>query len=459
MHRPDDLTRHRLLHYDALRHKEDLRMVRPVEPSKDLSRVAVVMGLRTPFAKMGTTLRSLSALDLATEVVRELILRADLDRREIDAVVFGQVVPSLSGPNVARELVLRLDLDPSVDAHSVSRACATSTQAVATASMMIQTGQAKVVIVGGTDSASDVPIAVSRPLADALVQASSAKKPVDKLRAFTHLAPKDLLPTPPALRELSTGLTMGESAEKMAKENGISRAAQDAFAHRSHTRAAAAWQKGLFDNEVMHLRVPPTYKAVVQDNLVRMESTLEGYQKLRPAFDKKWGTITAGNSSPLTDGAAALILMRADVARTLGYKSLGFVRSFAFAGLDAKAQMLMGPAYAVPRALAAAELRMHDMTIVDMHEAFSAQVLSNLQAFGSKKFAEEKLGLPEAIGEVEDDRLNVHGGSIAIGHPFAATGARQIHTVLAELGRRGGGVGLVTQCAAGGLGAAITLEV
>jgi acetyl-CoA acyltransferase len=433
-------------------------MVNPVEPKKDAPRVAIVAGLRTPFMKMGTELKSLSALQLGERVVRELLERIELDPKEIDAIVYGQVVPSLSGPNIAREIVLGLDLPRSIDAFSVSRACATSTQAVATATMMIQSGQAKTVIAGGADSASDVPITVSKALGEALIAANQAKAPLDKVKSFSSLHAKDLLPVPPALREQSTGLTMGESAEKMAKENHISREAQDAFAHRSHTRAAKAWQSGVFKDEVMTVRVPPDYRAVKEDNIVRKDSTPEAYANLKPAFDKQWGTITAGSSSPLTDGASAVIVMRADVAKALGYKVLGYVRSFAFAAIDPDEQLLMGPAYAAPRALDAAGLTLRDLTLVDLHEAFAAQVLSNLQAFASKAFA-EKIGRKEALGEVEDDRLNVHGGSIAIGHPFAATGTRQLVTVLRELGRRGGGTAMITQCAAGGLGAAMTVEV
>lgn len=434
-------------------------MVRAIEPRRDLSRVAVVAGLRTPFVKMGTAYKALSALELGRLAVRELIQRTELDAKEIDALIFGQVVPSLVGPNIAREIVLGLDLPRSIDAFSVSRACATSTQAVATAAMMIQTGQAKIAIAGGADSASDVPISVSKHLAEALIEANGAKAPLDKLKAFSHLDAKDLLPVPPALKEMSTGLSMGESAEKMAKENRISREAQDAFAHRSHSRAAKAWAEGLFKDEVMSVHVPPKYEAIAEDNLVRKESQLEAYAKLRPAFDRNYGTITAGNSSPLTDGAACVLLMRTDVARALGYKPLGLIRSFGFAALDPAEQMLMGPAYAVPRALDAGDLKMEELGLIDLHEAFAAQVLSNLQAFGSKKFANEKLGRKEAIGEVDDARLNVHGGSIALGHPFAATGARQLTTVLNELKRRGGGYGLIAQCAAGGLGAAMTVEV
>lgn len=430
----------------------------PIEPQQ-LPEVVVVDGVRTPFTKNGTAFKSMSALQLGQQVVRELLERTGLPKSEINAIVYGQVIPSLVGPNIAREIVLGIDLPPSVDAYSVSRACATSTQAVASAAMMIQTGQAKVIVAGGADSASDVPISVSKPLADALLEASQAKGGVDKLKAFSHLAPKDLLPQPPALRELSTQLTMGESAEKMAKENHISRKAQDELAHRSHARAAYAWKEGLFAEEVMTVRVPPTYEAVKQDNIVRFDTSLEKYAKLKPVFDKKHGTITAGNSSPLTDGASGVVLMRKDVAKALGYEPLGTIKSFAFAALNPSEQLLMGPAYATPRALDAAKLKLSDMTLIDLHEAFAAQMLSVMQAFGSKTWAEKKLGRSEAIGEIDEDKLNVHGGSIAIGHPFAATGTRQLTTVLRELKRRGGGFGLVSQCAAGGIGAAMIVEV
>jgi len=242
-------------------------MPRAVRSVESLDRVAIVGGLRTPFAKRGTAYRHVSARDLGVLAIRELLERTALDPKELDAVVYGQVIPDVAAPNIAREVVLGLDLPRAVDAFSVSRACATSTQAFATGAMMIQTGQADVVAVGGADSMSDVPITVSRPLADALIEASSAKRPFDKLKSFTHLSAKDLLPQPPEIAERSTGMTMGESAEKMAKENGISRKAQDEFAHRSHTHAATGYEKGVLDEEVFKVFVPPEYQAHARDNL------------------------------------------------------------------------------------------------------------------------------------------------------------------------------------------------
>jgi len=321
-------------------------------------------------------------------------------------------------------------------------------------------GQHSVAVTGGADSSSDVPIAVSKKLAGALIEASKGRTFADKVKAFTRLSPKDLLPVAPALTEPTTGLTMGESAEKMAKEGGITREAQDAFAHRSHSRAAQAWAGGLFADEVMHVVPGPRYdKPIAEDNLVRKDSTVEGYARLKPVFDRRYGTVTAGNSSPLTDGASALLLMTESRAKALGMKPLGYLKSWAYAALDPGGWMLMGPSYASPLALDRAGLTLKDIDLVDMHEAFAAQILCNVQAFGSKKFAEEKLGRSEAIGEVDDAKFNVHGGSISIGHPFAATGARMVTTALRELKRRGGKHALITACAAGGLGAAAVLEV
>jgi acetyl-CoA acyltransferase len=422
------------------------------------TRVAVVAGLRTPFAKQGTAYRNMSALDLGKTVVAELLARTGVDPHEIQQVVYGQVVPSLSAPNIAREIVLLTGMPRDIEAFSVSRACATSYQSTVSVAQAIETGTIDCGIAGGADSASDVPIAVSKKLAGALIEANKARTLKDRLAAFAGLSPKDLLPVPPALKEYTTGLTMGESAEKMAKENHISREAQDELAHRSHSRAAQAWADGRFAGEVMEVFVPPRYEAYGQDNLVRKDSQLDSYAKLKPVFDRKHGTITAANSSPLTDGASAVLLMSEAKAKSLGLTPLGYIKSYAFAALDPAGQMLMGPSYATPKALDAAGVKLSDLDLIDMHEAFAAQVLSNTQAFASKKFAQEKLGRGEALGEVDPDKLNVTGGSIAIGHPFAATGARQITQTLRELQRRGGGLALCTACAAGGLGAAMVLE-
>lgn len=422
-------------------------------------RVAIVAGLRTPFAKQWTAYREVSALDLANIVVAETLQRIDLDPHEIQQVVYGQVVPSVEAPNIAREIVLATGMPKDIEAYSVSRACATSYQSTVNVAEAIMAGAIDTGVAGGADSASNVPITVSKRLADALVAATKARSIGERLQAFAGLRPRDLAPVPPAIKEFSTGLTMGESAEKMAKENHITREAQDEFAHRSHSLAAKAWAEGKFDDEVMEVFVPNRYKEEIrEDNLIRKDSAIEKYAKLKPAFDRKHGTVTAGNSSPLTDGASALVLMREDKAKAHGFDVLGFIRSYAFAGLDPAGQLLMGPSYATPIALDRAGVKASDLDLIDMHEAFAAQILSNTQAFESKEWAEKHLGRSEKIGDIDWDKFNVTGGSLSIGHPFAATGARQITQTLRELKRRGGNLALCTACAAGGLGAAMVLE-
>ncbi len=422
-------------------------------------RVAVVAGLRTPFAKQGTAYAELSALDLATLVVGELFQRGHVRPEWVEQVVFGQVIPTVESANIAREVALNTALGPSVEAYSVARACATSLQATVNVAQAIRLGTIECGLAGGAESLSNVPIAVSRSLGKALMRFGSAKSVSAKLAAFDGLKPGDFVPVPPAIRERSTGLTMGESAEKMAKLNDISRAAQDAYAHRSHQLAARAWQDGLFAEDVMTVYVPPLYREHLRtDNLVRHDSDPESYAALRPVFDKRYGTVTAGNSSPLTDGAAALVLMSEEKARAEGLAPLGFLRSYAFSALDPNDQLLLGPALATPKALAEAGLTLGHMDVIDMHEAFAAQVLSNTQALESKRFAQERLGRDEAVGAIDWDKFNPLGGSIALGHPFGATGARQILHTLRELHRRGGEFALCTACAAGGLGAALVLE-
>ncbi|NOK03963.1 MULTISPECIES: acetyl-CoA C-acyltransferase FadI [Myxococcus] len=421
-------------------------------------RVAIVRGLRTPFVKAGSVFSGLTALDLGRLVVQELVQKTDLDPNVIDQLVFGQVIPTLTAPSIAREVVIAAGLPKQIDAFTVSRACATSIQAMTTAANAIATGEADVIIAGGTESMSDAPIFTSRPLAHALVAASKGRSLPDKLKPFQRLKAKDLLPVPPAIAEYSTGMTMGESAEKMAKENGISREEQDRIAFNSHRNAAKAWKDGLFDNEVMHVVVPPKFdKTAERDNIVREDSSMEALGQLKPAFDRKYGTITAGNASPLTDGAAALLLMSEEKARALGYEPLGFLRSHAYAATDPGDQLLQGPAYAVPTALKRAGMTLADIDLVEMHEAFAAQVASNIQALASQSFA-KKAGWSAPVGEIDRERLNVTGGSIAIGHPFGATGARIVTQALNELKRRNKNTAMCTVCAAGGLGAVVILE-
>jgi acetyl-CoA acyltransferase len=423
------------------------------------SRVAVVQGLRTPFAKSGTHYARLSALDLGKLVVAELVERSGLDPNVINEIVFGTVIPSVKAPNIAREIVLGTGLPRKIPGFTVGMACASSNQAITAASDMIFRGYADTIIAGGAESLSDVPILFSKNFSDALITASKQKSMGGKLGAFSKVRPKDLAPDAPAIAESTTGLTMGESAEKMAKENGIAREAQDRFALQSQTRAAAATSSGRFKDEVMTVVIPPGYDNVVEsDNLIRPDTTLEALAKLKPVFDRKYGTITAGNASGLTDGASAVLLMSELKAKSLGLKPIGYIKSYAYAALDPFDQLLQGPVFAVPIALERAGLQLKDIGVIEMHEAFAAQVLSNIQWMGSKKIAQEKMGRSEAVGEIDPEKINRTGGSIALGHPFGATGARIVTTVCNELQKSGEQYGMLTVCAAGGIGVAMILE-
>jgi acetyl-CoA acyltransferase len=422
-------------------------------------RVAVIRGVRTPFAKSGTHYAQLSALDLGKLAVTELMHRSGIDPGDVQELVFGNVIPSVKAPNIAREIILGTGLPRKIPGYTVGKACASANQAITSAADMISRGYADTVIAGGAESLSDIPILFSKNFSDALVSASKQKSLGGKLGSFSKIRPKDLAPDAPAIAESTTGLTMGESAEKMAKENNISREAQDRFALQSHTRAAEATAGGRFKDEVMTVLQPPSYENVIEtDNLIRGDTTLEALSKLRPVFDRKYGTITAGNASPLTDGASAVLLMSEDKAKAAGLKPIGFIRSYAYAATDPNDQLLQGPVFALPIALERAKVKLEDIGVIEMHEAFAAQVLSNIQWLGSKKIAQEKLGRSEPVGEIDPEKINPNGGSIAIGHPFGATGARIVTTVCNELQRTGQQYGLVTVCAAGGIGVAMVLE-
>jgi acetyl-CoA acyltransferase len=421
-------------------------------------RVAIVAGVRTPFAKAGTAFKSISAIDLGKLCVAELLQRTNLDGKEVQSLVFGTVVPSVLAPNIAREVSLLPLLPKGVEAYSVSRACASANQAITDAADQIALGHHDISIAGGSESLSNIPILHSQGFAETLVLASKAKSLPARLRILARLRPKDLIPVTPAIAEPSTGETMGQSAEKMAKLNSISREEQDHFALRSHRLASAGTTDGRLTAEIMPVYVPPKFESVLtSDNGIREDTSYEQLAALKPVFDRKYGSVTAGNSSPLTDGGACVLLMSEDRAKALGYPPLGIIRSYAYAALDPGEQLLQAPVLAAPVALKRAGLTLKDMDLVEMHEAFAAQVLSNLKGFESKWWA-ERAGFSQPVGEVDRAKLNVMGGSIAIGHPFGATGARITTTLLNELRRRGGQFGLMTVCSAGGMGFAMVVE-
>jgi acetyl-CoA acyltransferase len=425
---------------------------------KNGRRVAVISGVRTPFARAGTALKNLSAIELGKRCVAELLQRTELDGQDVDAIVFGTVVPSVVAPNIAREVSLLPILPKGVEAYTVGRACASANQAITDAADQIMLGHHDVIIAGGAESLSNVPILHSRSMSEKLVSLSRAKTMAQRLSIVGSIRPMDFVPITPAIAEPSTGETMGQSAEKMAKINQIGREEQDQFALRSHRLASVGLEDGRLTSELDPIWIPPQYDQTLEtDNGVRKDTSIEQLRALKPVFDRRYGSVTAGNSSPLTDGGSAVLLMSEEKARVLGYKPLAYIRSYAYAALDPGEQLLMGPVLAAPVALDRAGLALKDMMLIEMHEAFAAQVLCNLKGLASREWA-ERAGYTKPVGEIDRAKLNVMGGSIAIGHPFGATGGRILTTLCHELVRRDGEFGLMTVCAAGGMGHAMVIE-
>ena len=421
-------------------------------------RAVIVSGVRTPFVRAFGKLLKTDTIALGVSAVGSLLERTELDRKELDGIVWGGVILPGLAPNVGREIALDLRLPFSVEAFTVTRACASGLQAITSAVSAIERGDADVMIAGGSDSTSNAEIKLPQKVVHAMAPLAFGKAtPGDMLGVLAQLMPlSEILPQRPKIAERTTGQVMGEAAEEMARRNEIGREAQDELALRSHHRAANAIRSGRFDREVAPVELPSGDR-VHADDLVRADTSMEKLSKLRPVFAKD-GTLTAGNSSPLTDGGAAVLLMAEEKAKALGYRPLATFESFAYTGVDPADQLLMGPAIAMPKALDRAGLRLADVDLVDMHEAFAAQVLSILAMLRSRAFAQSRLGRSEAVGEIDPDRLNVHGGSVAIGHPFGATGARMVTTMANELVERDAETALLGICAAGGLGAAAVLR-
>jgi acetyl-CoA acyltransferase len=428
-------------------------------------RAVVVGGIRTPFVKAFAEFIRLDTIALGAAAMRGLLERHPVPRGELDAVVWGGVILPSVWPNIGREIALEIGLDPGIQAMTVTRACASSLQAITTAATMIERGEADVVIAGGSDSTSNAEVKLPQKLVHALAPLMFGKRtPGDILGALAQLAPVgELLPRAPKVVERTTGQLMGQSADQMARRNEISRGEQDAFALRSHQRAAAAIASGRLAREIVPVATKepdgrePTW--VHTDTIVRADTSLEKLGKLRPAFARDGaGTVTAGNSSPLTDGAAAVLMMSEEKAASLGVTALARVTAWSYVGVDPADQLLIGPALAIPEVLDETGRALADIDYVDMHEAFAAQVLSVLKALGSASFARERLGRDRAVGSVDPARLNVRGGSLAFGHPFGATGARMVTTMAHELHDSGKATALLGICAQGGLGAAALLE-
>lgn len=422
-------------------------------------RVAIISGLRTPFARSGTLYKDLTPLDLGKIAVTELVNRTEINPADIGALILGNVMPSVRTPNVARDVALGSGIPDRVPAFTVSSSCASSAQAFTNAVDSILSGAADAVIAGGVECASENPYLFSAGRRPAGLEGARGKNLIDKVSPLLRIGASGQGPVLAVMPERYTGLTTGEAAEKIASEYKISRAEQDGFALRSHTFAARARNEGIFEDEIIHTFIPPNFKeAILNDNSIIEDASMDSLGALPPLFDREFGTVTTGNSAPVADGAAAILLMSEEKAKALGYKPLAYVKSYDYSASNPDGELLTSSVYAIIKALDRAGISLGDIDLVEMHEAFSAQVISNVKALSSKSFAKEKLGRTQAAGEIDMDRFNVSGGSIAIGHALGATGARLITTLVYRMAKRKGQFGLVALPASGGLGAAIVLE-
>ena len=423
--------------------------------------IVIVAGARTPFVKAGTELANVSAVDLGRITMREAIERAEIDPDWIDAVVVGNVAGPPDSANIARVIALNAKLPQRVPAFTVNRNCASGLESIVEGAYRIRSGDADIVVAGAVESMSQIPL-LFRPEAQAIwTRVARARGALAKLGAFAGFRPRHFSPVVGLMLGLTdpvSGLNMGQTAEVLAREFGIGREEQDHFALLSHQRAAAAWAAGRMDHEVVPVPLPPNYtRASLKDNGIRENQTMEALRKLKPVFDRKYGTVTAGNSSQITDGAAALVLASARRARELGLKSMGRLLSWGFAGCD-PARMGLGPVLATPIALRrAGNLPIDRFDLVEINEAFAAQVIACLRAFESREFFQASMGTAP-LGAPDPERLNVNGGAIALGHPVGATGGRLALTLLEEMTRRDASLGLATLCVGGGQGGAIVLE-
>jgi acetyl-CoA C-acetyltransferase/acetyl-CoA acyltransferase len=422
--------------------------------------LAVVAGVRTPFAKAYTALADVPADELGRITVEAVLQRGGMTAADVDEVVIGNVAGPPESSNVARVIALRAGISPDRPAHTVNRNCASGMESVFSAAQIIREGRADVIVAGGTESMSQVPLLWTREMQHWLVEFRKASA-VRRIQLLSQLRPRHFKPVAGlelGLTDPVCGLNMGETAEVLAKEFHLSREAQDAFALRSHQRAAAAWERCFYRDEVTPVSKPSSKGGIVEKDLgPRAKQSLEALAKLPPLFDRRTGTVTAGNSCPITDGAVALLLMSTDRARQRGLEPLGFVRGYAVAGCDPR-RMGLGPVFAIHRLLETTGLSLSDFDLFEINEAFAAQVLACLSALSSKEFAARELGRSEAVGEIDPERLNIHGGAIALGHPVGASGTRLILTLLRSLKESGRQRGLASLCVGGGQGAAVWLE-
>lgn len=426
------------------------------------NRIAVIDACRTPFMRSGSAFYDLMSWELGRYAVKGLIARTGIDPSLIDYGIMGTVMSDISTTNVAREIMLGAGLPGSIPSYTCTAACVSANIAVTSACEMISSGQVDTVIAGGSESLSDPDIKISKRYRRFILELTMFKKPksiAGKLKLLKGMKLSDfMVPETPAISEYSTGLSMGQNADRLARRLGITRGEQDAFASRSHLRAFEAEKNGMMKGEIIPVVVPGTVKAITRDNGPREDATIEKLSKARSVFDRKYGSVTAGNSSFLTDGASAVLLMRSSKAKKYGLKPLAYIHSYAQAGSDPWDELLLGPAFATARALKNGNLRLSDIKVFEIHEAFAAQILANIKYMESDKWGRESLGLKGKMGSFDIDLLNTRGGSLSLGHPFGATGGRLIASCCNRLKSEGKRFGLVAGCGAGAIGNAIIFE-
>jgi len=423
-----------------------------------MQKVVIIDGARTPFLRSGTDYMDLMSYQLGGFAIKGLLTKTGIDPKMIDSVIMGNVISNVKTPNVARESALMAGVPNTTPCRTVSQACISANRAISDGCLEIMTGQADIVIAGGIDHTSDTPIQFPRKMRKKLFKAQRIKTMGDNLKFLTSLRFSDFVPERPSVSEYTTKKVMGKDCDIMAARFEVSRESQDEFAVRSHQLAAKAHEAGHLPNEITPVNLPPKFKVIDRDNGVRGNSTIEKVAKLRPAFDKKFGTLTAANSSFLTDGGSAVLLMSEEKAKELGLTPKAEVVDFVFTGQRLEDELLLGPAYAVSKLLKRQNMTFDDIDVIEFHEAFAGQILSNLKALASDEFAKENLGRDKAVGEVPMDKFNLWGGSLSIGHPFGATGGRLLTTTANRLEKEGGTYGLLAACAAGAHGHAMLVK-
>lgn len=426
-----------------------------------MKKVVIVDGIRSPYTKAGTVFNDLTAVELGRLTLVELLNRIHIDVSTIDEVITGNIAQPPEATNISRIIALKAGIPMRVTAYTVQRNCASGMQSIVDAFLRIAHGEAEIVVAGGVESMSNIPLLFRKQFADKFAKVYRSKSAGEKFQHLLKIRFSDLVPViglAVGLTDGYCGLNMGDTAEVLAKEFKISRDEQDEFSLMSHQRTERATRDGTLKEEIVPVYLPPKFEKVVdQDNGFREGQSMQALGKLRPAFDRKFGTVTAGNSSQITDGAAFVLVTSEQKAKEMGWEVLGSIRSHAFAGLDPK-RMGLGPVYASAIALKKAGVSLKDIQLIEMNEAFAAQVIANERSFASRKFAKENLGLGEPLGEIDRDILNVNGGAIAIGHPVGSSGTRITLTLLKEMKRRNIETGLATLCVGGGQGAALVLE-